>query len=174
MAWLGSGEAAGGGFFGDGAGFAGDLVGVALDGGGEDQAGDGIAVGEQGLDEGFEIVHGGGGDLEQEIVAASEVMALADLFESLHVIDEAVIVLAAAAHTDEGENAEAESFAVDLYGVAAEDAGLFHLLHALRDGGGREADAATQLSKAEAGVGLELGEELSSVFIEQRRGFHGN
>ena len=85
----------------------------------EDEAGDGIAVGQQGLNQGLEIGEVGGGHLEQEVVAAGEVVALADLFEGLDVFEQAVVVLAPATHADEGEHFEAEGFAVDFEGVAA-------------------------------------------------------
>jgi len=137
-----------------------------FDGGGEDEAGDGVAVGEECFDEGFEVGEVGGGDFEKEVVAAGDVVALADFFEGLHVFEEAVVVLAGAAHADEGENFEAEGFEVDVDGAGAEDAGLFHLLEAFAGGGGGEADAAGEFGEAEAGVGLELVEELSSVDIE--------
>ena len=157
---------------GDGDELAGDGEATALDGGGEDQAGDDGAVGEQGFNEGFEVGHGSGGDLEQEVVAAGEVVALADFFEGVHVVEEAMVLRAVAAHADEGEDFETESFAIDFDRVAAEDADLFHLAHALGSGGGGEADAAAEFGDAEAGVGLELGEELSAVGVHEGRGIH--
>ncbi len=128
-----------------------------FDGRGQDEARDRVAVGEERFNEGFEIGEGGGGDLEEEVVAACEVVALADFFEGLHVIEEAVIVLAGAAHADEGEDFEAESFAIDFDSAGAEDADLFHLTKAFAGGGGGEADAAGEFGEAEAGVGLQLG-----------------
>ena len=137
-----------------------------FDGRGEDEAGDGIAVGEECFNESFEVGEVGGGDFEEEIVAAGEVVALADFFEGLDVVEEAVVVLAGAAHADVGEDFEAEGFAIDVDGAGAEDAGFFHLLEAFAGGGGGEADAAGEFGEAEAGVGLELAEELSSMDIE--------
>jgi len=61
---------------------------------------------------------------------------------------------------------EAEGFAVNLCGIAVEDADLFHLLEPLAGCGGREANAARQLGKAEAGICLKFVEELSSMDIE--------
>ena len=46
---------------------------------------------------------------------------------------------------------------------------LFHLLEPLGGGGRREPDAATQFRQTEAGVGLQLVEELSSVRVHQCR-----
>ena len=165
-------SAAAGAFFAYGGESAEDVEFAVFDGGGEDEAGDGVAVGEEGFDEGFKVGEGGGGDLEEEVVAAGEVVALADFFEGLDVVEEAVVVLAGAAHADEGEDLEAEGFAIDFDSTGAQDAYLFHLLEAFAGGGGREADAAGEFSEAEAGVGLELGKELSSMSIEQCRGIH--
>ena len=113
--------------FADGSEFAEDGEFAVFYGGGENEAGDRVAVGEKGLYEGFEIGEVGGGDLEQEVVAAGEVMALADFFQGLHVVEEAMVVLAGATHADEGEDFESEGFAIDVDGVSAEDADLFHL-----------------------------------------------
>ena len=143
-----------------------------FDGRGEDEAGDGVAVGEKGFDESFEVVEAGGGDLEEEVVAAGEMVALTDFFEGLHVVEESVVVLAGAAHADEGEDFEAEGFAIDVDGVVAQDAGFFHLLKAFAGSGGREADAACEFGEADAGVGLDLVEELSTMNIEESRGIH--
>jgi hypothetical protein len=158
--------AARGGLLGNGGELAGDRVAAAFDGGGEDEAGDRVPVGEKGFNEGFKVGHGGGGDLEEEVVAAGEVMALADFFEGLHVFNEAMVMLAGTAHTDEGHDFKAEGFAIDFDGVAGEDADLFHLLEAFGGGSGGEANAATQFGEREAGVGLELVEELSAVGVE--------
>ena len=125
-----------------------------FDGGGEDEAGDRVAVGKECLDEGFEIGEVGGGDFEEEVVTAGQVVALADFFEGLHVVEEAVVVLAGAAHADEGEDFEAEGFAIDVDSAGVEDTGLFHLLEAFAGGGGGEADAPGEFGEAEAGVGL--------------------
>jgi len=113
-----------------------------LDGRGEDEAGDGVAVGEKGFDEGFKIGEVGGGDLEEEVVAAGKVVALADFFKRLHVVEEAVVVLAGATHADKGDDLEAKGFVVDVDCVSGEDADLFHLTEAFASRGGREADAA--------------------------------
>jgi len=127
-----------------------------FDGGGEDEAGDGVAVGQQSFDQSFEIGEACGCDFEEEVVAPGEVVALADFFEGLHVVEEAVVVLAGATHADEGEDFEAEGFAIDFDSTGAQDAYLFHLLEAFAGGGGREADAAGEFGKAEAGVSLKL------------------
>jgi hypothetical protein len=163
---------AAGALFADGGEFAEDVEFTVFDGGGEYEAGDGVAVGEEGFDEGFEVGEIGGGDFEKEVVAAGEVVALADFFEGLYVIEEAVVILAGATHADEGEDFEAEGFAIDFNRAGAEDSNLFHLLEALAGGCGREADAAGEFGETEAGVGLELGKELSSVDVEERRGIH--
>jgi hypothetical protein len=155
-----------GAFFGDGGEFAEDGEFAVFDGGGEDEAGDGVAVGEECFNEGFEVGEVVGGDFEEEVVAAGEVVALADFFEGLHVVEEAVVVLAGAAHADEGEDFEAEGFAIDVDGATAKDAGVLHLTEAFSGGGGREADAAGEFGEAETGVGLELVEELSPVDVE--------
>ncbi len=93
-------------------------------------------------------------------------VALAHFFQGLHIFEQAVVMLAAAAHADEGHHLQAQRLAVNFDGVAVQDAGLFHLLEALGGCGGREADAAAQFSQAEARVGLQLVEQLSSVAIE--------
>ena len=121
---------------------AGDGEFAAFDGAGEHQAGDGVAVRKQGFNEGFEGVHAGGGDFEEEGVATGEVVALADFFEGLDEFHEAVIVGAVAGHADEGHDVEAEGLAVDVDGVSAEDADLFHLFEPLGGCGGGETDAA--------------------------------
>jgi len=124
--------------------FAVDRILAAFDGRGQDQAGDGIAIRQQGLDKGLKIGHAGGGDLEQEVVAAGEVVAFAHFFEGLHVFKQAVIVMSAAAtHADEGHDFEAERFAINVDGVAVENADFFHLFEAFGGCGGREADTAT-------------------------------
>jgi len=140
-----------------------------FDGRREDEAGDGIAVGEKCFDEGFEVGEVGGGDLEEKIVAAGEVMTLADFFKSLHVVDEAMVILAGAAHADEGEDFEAEALAIDVNGVVTQDSNFFHLLKAFAGSGGREANAAGEFCQAKAGVGLKLMEELSSMNVEESR-----
>jgi hypothetical protein len=133
---------AAGALFADCGEFAEDVEVAAFDGGGEDEARDGIAVREQRLDESFEVGEGGGGDLEEEVVAAGEVVTLADFFEGLHVVEEAVVVLAGAAHADEGEDFEAEGFAIDFDGAGTKDSDFFHLTESFAGGGGGEADAA--------------------------------
>jgi hypothetical protein len=165
-------SAAAGTPFANGGEFAEDVELAVFYGGGEDEAGHGIAVGQEGFDEGFEVGEVGGGDLEEKVVAAGEVVALAYFFEGLHVVEEAVVVLAGATHADEGEDFEAEGFAVDVDGVSAEDADFLHLTETLTGGGGREADAAGEFGEAEASVGLELMEELSPVNIKKRGGIH--
>jgi len=137
-----------------------------LDGGGEDEAGDGVAVREERFDEAFEVGEAAGCDLEEEVVAAGEVVALANFFQGLDVVEKAVIVLAGAAHADEGEDFEAEGLAIDVDGVAAEDSDLFHLPEAFACGRGREADASSELGEADARVGLELVKQLSSMNVE--------
>lgn len=143
-----------------------------LDGRGQHKAGDGIAVWQQGLNEGLEIGESGGGHFEQEVVAAGKVMALADLFEGLDVLKQAVVILAAATHADEGEDFEAQGFAVDVDRVAAQDANFFHLLQALAGCGGGEADAAAKFGETEARIGLKFVEKLSSMRVKERRGIH--
>ena len=137
-----------------------------FDGRRENQAGDRVAVGKQRFYEGLEVGEAGGGHFEKEVVAAGEVVALADFFEGLHVFEEAMVVLAGTAHADEGEDLEAEGFAVDLCGVAVKDADLFHLLEAFAGCGGRQANAARHLGEAETGVCLKFVEELSSMNVE--------
>jgi hypothetical protein len=96
-------------------------------------------------------------------------MALADFFQGLHVVEDAVVVLAGATHANEGEDFKSEGFAIDVDGVMAENADLFHLTKAFAGGGGREADAAGEFGQADAGVGLELVEELSPMEIKKCR-----
>jgi len=158
--------AAAGALFADGGEFSEDVEIAAFYRGGEDEAGNGVAVREQRLDESFEVGEVGGGDLEEEVVSAGEVVAFADFFEGLDVVEEAMVVLAGAAHADEGEDFEAEGFAIDVDGVAAEDSDLLHLTEAFGSGGGGEADAAGEFGEAQAGVGLELVEELSTMNID--------
>ena len=143
-----------------------DGVPAVFDGGGEDEAGDGIAVGQEGFNQRFEVGEIRGRYLEQEVVAARQVVALADFFEGLYVVEEAMVVLAGAAHADEGEDFEAEGFAIDFDGIAAENADLFHLLEPFAGGGCGEADTTGELSEAEASVGLELMYELSSMEVK--------
>jgi hypothetical protein len=70
------------------------------------------------------------------------VVALADLFESLHVFEQAVVVLAAAAHANEGHHLQSQRLAVDFDGITVHDADFLHLLEAFGGGGGREAYSA--------------------------------
>ena len=157
--------AAAGAFFAYCGEFAEDVQLAVFYGGGEDEAGDRVAIREEGFDEGFEVGEAGGGDLEEEVVAAGEVVALADFFEGLHVVEEAVVVLAGAAHADEGEDFKAEGFAINFDGAGAEDPDFLHLTKAFAGGGWGEADAAGELGEADTGVSLELGKELSSMDI---------
>ena len=115
---------------------------MALNGRGENKAGDGRAVGQERLDKGFEVGHVEGGDLEEEIVAAGQMMALADFFEGGEKFEESVVVGAGGTEADEGDDLEAEGFGIDAGGVAEDDAGVLKLAEALGGGGGREADAA--------------------------------
>ena len=155
--------------FADGYEFSQDVELAVFDGRGEDEAGHGVAVGEQRLDKSFEVGEAGGGDLKKEVVAAGKVMALAYFFEGLYVIEDAMVVLAGAAHADEREDFESEGLAIDVDGVIAEDADLFHLLEAFARRGRREADAPGEFGQAEACAGLKLVEELSPMNIEQGR-----
>lgn len=164
--------AAAGSFAGNGGEFAHYGEFAVLDGRGQHKAGDGIAIRQQGFDEGLEIGEGGGRHFEQEIVAAGKVMAFADLFEGLDVFKQAVVILSVAADANEGKDFEAESFAVDVDRVAAQDADFFHLLQALAGCGGGEADAAAKFGETEARVGLKFVEKLSSLRIKKRRGIH--
>jgi len=158
--------AGGAGFGGNGGEAARGGVGVALNGRGENEAGDGRAVGEKRLNEGFEVGHVEGGDLEEEVVAAGEVMALADLFEGGEEFEEAMVVGAGGSEADEGDDLEAEGFGIDACGVAKDNAGVLKLAKPLGGGGGGEADAARELGDGEAGVGLKFVEELSSTGVE--------
>jgi hypothetical protein len=158
-------SAVAGALFAHGREFAEDVQFAVFYGRGEDEASDGVAVGKEGFDESFEVGKVGGGDFQEEVVAAGEMVALADLFEGLDVVEEAVVVLAGAAHADEGEDFEAEGFAINFDGAGAEDPDFLHLTKAFAGGGWGEADAAGELGEADTGVSLELGKELSSMDI---------
>jgi hypothetical protein len=139
---------------------------VALNGRGENKAGDGRSVRQERLDKGFEVGHVEGCDLEEEIVAAGQMMALADFFEGGEKFEESVVVGAGGTEADEGDDLEAEGFGIDACGVAKDNAGVLKLAKPLGGGGGGEADAARELGDGEAGVGLKFVEELSSTGVE--------
>ena len=93
-------------------------------------------------------------------------VALADFFEGLHKIEQAVVLVSTTAHANEGHYLQAQRLVVDFDGVAVQDSGLFHLLEAFSGRCRREANATAQLSQAKACVDLQLVENLSSVGIK--------
>jgi len=150
----------------DGGQLACDSIAAALDGRGEHQAGDRVAIRQQGLDQRLQVGHVRGGHLEQKVVASGQMVALADLFEGLDEIQQPMVLVSAAAHANKGHHLQAQRFVVDFDGVAVQNPGLFHLLEALGGRGGREADAAAQFGQTEARIGLQFVKKLSSVAIE--------
>ncbi len=68
-------------------------------------------------------------------------VAFAHLFEGLHELHEAEVVLALAGEPDEGQHLKSECLAVHFDSVGANDADFFHLLHALGGGCRGEANA---------------------------------
>jgi hypothetical protein len=143
-------------FFADGRELAEYSEFAMFDGGRENETRYRVAVGKQRLDESFEIGEVGCGHFEQEVIAAGEVVAFANFFEGLDELEETVVILPTATHANEGEHVEAEGFAIDFEGVAAQDAGLLHLLEPFGGRGGGEADAAAKFGEAEAGICLQL------------------
>jgi len=113
-----------------------------FDGRGKDEAGDGISVWKERLNQRLKIGHGCGCDFEQKIVAAGEVMALAHLFKRVYIFEKAKIILTRTTHADEGKDLKAKSLAIDLDGVGLKDPDFFHLLEALGGCGRRKANAA--------------------------------
>ena len=105
--------------------------------------------------------------LQNQIVAAGHVMALAHLFERLRVIDHAVVTEAGAAHADEGHHLQAQGFAVNPRRIAFQNAIFLHLLEPLGDGGGGEADSAAEFGDAQAGIGLQFVKKFSTIRIEK-------
>ena len=140
--------------------------GAAVDGSGEDHAGGGRAVGKKFFDEALELLGGRERDLEQEGVAAGEVVALLDGVKGFEEFEEGLVAGAVAGHADEGGDGEAEGFQVEVGAVAADEAEAFELLDAFGGGGGAEADAAGELGEGEAGVGGEFEEDLFVVRVE--------
>lgn len=138
----------------------------------EDEACNWIAVGQQGFDQCFKISEICGGHFEQEVVAAGEMVAFADLFECLDVFEEPVVILTSTTHADESQDFETEGFAVDLEGIASQDADFFHLFEAFAGCRGGQANAAAEFRETQTRVGLQFVQKLSPVNVEQRRGIH--
>ena len=66
-------------------------------------------------------------------------------------------------HADDHAQREAQRAGVELGAVAADDPGLLEPLQPLADGRGGQADPPAELRQAEAGVGLELQQQLATA-----------
>jgi len=139
---------------------------------GQHKTGHGIAVGKQRFNQCFQVSHARSRHFQQEIVATGEVMAFAHFFKRVHVLKQSIVVLSCATHADKSQYSEPERFAIDLYGVSAQNADFFHLLETFGCGGRRKADAASKLGEAQPGIHLKLVQKLSTVVVHQCRGIH--
>ena len=81
-------------------------------------------------------------------------VALPDLLEGLHEIQQPVILDYAATHANKGHHLQPQRFMVDFDSVAVQNPRLFHLFEPFRGRGGREANAAAQFSQTQARIGL--------------------
>ncbi len=92
------------------------------------EARDRVAIGKQRFNQGFEVGHVYGRDLEEEVVASRQVMTFADLFECLNIFQQAAIVLSSATHANECHDFEAKGLAINFDSISMDDANLLHLL----------------------------------------------
>lgn len=108
---------------------------LAVDGGGEDHTGCRHAVGQQPLDEGFELVHGLKRDFDEECFSAGDVVALLYGVDGREEFEKWPVVSVVAGEPNERHDGVAERFFVELRAIADDHLFAFEAMDSLCYGG---------------------------------------